>query len=257
MFKIKYFVSSLLLTVLLAVPAAVVMFPSSVSATAVLSGDALRPGPAAQKALDATDDFKIAEADYAAAQVNVAEFKKLLAAATKLAATEKTDEAKSAVDKAKADLQQANVDLSEKKANVAKTKKVMDAAVKAAKPEIAAAAEAAALPGKIICVGKAVNERESSLFVMRGTYTDAVTVAYKIRANTISKLLETTTTAKEIKTGNKAIWLTFKDSMKAATKEWRASSASAWKYYKDAVKSCKASTDFTDSVNMSLEARGE
>ena len=109
---------------------------------------------------------------------------------------------------------------------------------------------------RIVCVGTAVATREAVLATAMATHTQAIQAAYATRANELAGAYSNTT-VKTLQTGVKVAWADFNKSVKAATKTWKDSRNAAWSAYRTAAKSCKATSDISDSGNSGFELSGQ
>jgi hypothetical protein len=109
---------------------------------------------------------------------------------------------------------------------------------------------------KIACVKTAIDASETAIATAFTTYNTAVSAAYATRANELAGAYSNST-VKTVQAGVKVSWTGFNKSVKSATKAWTASRNTAWSAFKTATKACKAPAGVSDSVNSSLEIKGQ
>lgn len=112
-----------------------------------------------------------------------------------------------------------------------------------------------AATSKIMCVGNAVNARETSIDAAMTTYTASLNTAYSTRAAALKQAYTLTTTA-AVKAAVKTAWSTFSTSAKSARMTWQTSRNTAWATYRTAAVACKAPAGTGDGVDSGLEASG-
>lgn len=123
------------------------------------------------------------------------------------------------------------------------------------KSERNASATAVVVADKIVCVGAAVNTRETALSAAMTTFTGATNAAYAARGIAL-KAAYTQATMSTVKAAVKAAWSAFNTSMKTARRAWQKSKNDAWKAYRTAAVACKAPAGVGDGFNSESEFNG-
>lgn len=104
----------------------------------------------------------------------------------------------------------------------------------------------------VMCVGAAVQARETSLSAAAATQAAATADAYKTRATALASAYSGSD-PKAVRENVRKSWDAFKTSTKNAKATWQRSKDNAWKTFRESVKSCKGATEISDASNSSAE----
>ena len=103
----------------------------------------------------------------------------------------------------------------------------------------------------IACVAVAVNNRESAVSAAWNTYSASQGAALAARASALNTAWTSTTTPAVVRTAVNAAWSEYRKAHGLAVSAHNSSTRAAWNTFKQAAKTCKASTN-----GVSAESRG-